>query len=476
MRRLFLLLTLPGFVGCTLETAVWSPDGKTLAVATSKGIYLSDKERNAALAVEARPWSATPVVWLPDGHGVLVVHQVAVHWPEIKKLLGPDRAKQAKELADLIVEKSPEIVDDRWKDFDLPGTYPMPIVAGAWAWLAETKPAKLKSAMKGEEFGNSAVWEKLKSYTPKINRLSLFRVDGLKATLEKDLVDSLDVIMSVRVSPDGQWLSTVFGLSKQTGNEAIPGDNANELVTELYVAPISDLDQRTRIAESTSVWTSWSPDSGSLYFVQTLPGATDFATGSICQWTREDGTPETNSTSSPRVVRLVDATVGLFSKIHAMNDGSVLFVSPERVLPSSSKTPPQSVGLYQFHPSMPSRITKLAIEPSDDVEQALLVGAFGVSRDNLTIALSTSKGGTGRLDIRNGVIQWIERQAPEPKDVWGLSLPAPMAPAWSSDDEFLFLAPPNSTLTKSGKPQVVLVGPNRQINFSQSWDWFELLH
>ncbi len=139
MRRLFgLFLLIPALAGCTPESVVWSPDGQSIAVATPDGIYLTDSNRNAGPLIEVRPWAETPIVWLPDSKGLLIIHQKPIEsWSELEKILGPDQVAQAKEHARKIVAYAQTFTGD-WTQIDLPGSVSRPVLAGAWAWLHET--------------------------------------------------------------------------------------------------------------------------------------------------------------------------------------------------------------------------------------------------------------------------------------------------------------------------------------------------
>lgn len=476
MRKCLLLFALPILVGCTPESVVWSPDGQTLAVATAKGVYLADKQRNASEPIAVRPWSLTPIAWLPTGQGIFVVHQrPAANWGEIEKLLGPEKTSQAKELARQIVETADTAPETAWSQLDLPGGHSWPVLVGAWGWLKETQPETLKSAMKGDEFGNSPDWEKVKAYVPKINVLSHYRVDGMQTKHVADLYESLENIWSVRVSPDGQWLSMVTGASKQTANEAVPMDNNNEAGADLYVLRVDQPKGRRRIEQTTGLWTTWSADSQSLYFFDLLGNSGEHLLGTLCRWSFDRNTPGELPATEVPPDRLHDVVLTPFTKIHLLSNGQLLFASQILSLPASATQQPKETALFLVDPSLPNQITKISLQQAEETVNAIMIGSYGVSPSGTHLAFTTKSGKTGRMDIRQGTIDWVDPGPPESKEGVPAGVPSLVAPAWTTDDEFAFLSAPQSRLTKSAKPQLMLSGPNRQINLSQTWEWFEVL-
>jgi hypothetical protein len=470
MRNYTLLLLLPLLAGCTPESAVWSPDGTKLAIATNQGVYLTDVDRNAGGPIAQRPWSLTPVAWFPSGEELLVVERRAGTWKEIEAILGPDKGREAKALASRIEKGMQEL--SQGPSFDLPGSPPREVAIGAWAWIAESQPAGIVQALRQIPVNTSDAWQQVLAWHPEIHSISRFRVNGLSAEKTSTLHETLGVIWSVRLSPDGKRLAVVKESSREVRFESFQ-DSTSSAGGGPVVLDVLDLASGSwqTIAEHPCLWPAWSPTGDALYFFQVAMSwsdrraPSDSLIGSLRVWSA-------NGTDPPETI--LESMVEPFTKLTVLNDGRIVFAADPATFPSPPVDRPRSMLIYLVDPKSPRQwTTVLPSRVPPEVTDALFAGSYAVSPDGAELALTTKKGETLRMVLATGTLEGVETGVSDGKEAWGIATPAPLAPAWNRQGEFVFLVPGKKGQTPGDRPALFLKGPNRLQQLSENWPWFE---
>ncbi len=331
--------------------------------------------------------------------------------------------------------------------------------------------------MKGDEFGNSSEWEKVKSFQPKVHRISLYSVNGLEATFQKNILETLEMVWSARLSPDGQYLASVIAQTLSMKNDSLGAIEQNDRAElPLWVSRMDKPDQRVKLAENAGIWPAWSPTSDSLAFVSVSQWATneERTLASLRHWTVDPLAIQTGGDVPPSSMELIHLSAIPFNKIVMLPDGKILIAAEETTFPSIATKQFGPAFLYVVDPKSPSQLTKISPNLRDEeISQALLLGSFQMSPKGEQLALTTKASGTALLSIATGEVTWIEPPLAKTDGTASIQTPSPIAPSWNKEGEVVYLAPAKSTVTKSDRPELVLWGPNKQMNLSQNWGWFQ---
>jgi Tol biopolymer transport system component len=331
--------------------------------------------------------------------------------------------------------------------------------------------------MKGDEFGNSSEWEKVKSFKPKVHRISLYSVNGLEASFQKNIFETIEMIWSARLSSDGRYLASVITQCLSMKNDSLSVvDSFERPDLSLWISSMDDPKQRMKLAENAGVWTAWSPTGNSLAFLSVDRWATNEGRtlATLRHWEVDPLVMQTTGDVPPNSTELLQLAALPFTKLSMLPDGKILVAAEEVTLPWVPSKQFESPFLYLIDPKFPSRLTKISPRLRDeDFDQALLIGSFQVSPDGQQLAFTSKDSGTGILTIATGEVTWVEPPVEEKSGSGGIQTPSPIAPSWNKSGEFVYLAPGKSTVTKSDRAELVLWGPNKLVNLSQKWEWFE---
>jgi hypothetical protein len=173
-------------------------------------------------------------------------------------------------------------------------------------------------------------------------------------------------------------------------------------------------------------------------------------------------------------MELIHLTAVPFTKLSMLPDGKILVAAEEAIFPSITTKQFGSPHLYIVDPKAPSQLTKITPGLRDEeLNQALLLGSFQISPSGQQLAFTTKESGTGLLAIATGEVTWVEPPLEKKSGSAAIQTASPIAPSWNQAGEFVYLAPGKSTVTKSDRPELVLWGPNKQVNLSEKWEWFE---
>jgi hypothetical protein len=425
-----LLALAVALAGCVpQERIVWAPDGSAAIVLGAGKLYLCTPQGALTRVAD----DITAANWLSDSKRLVVAHKVTLTtWKDVAAVLPPERRQKIEDLSAALRRQVFAFTGD-WDKFkpDQPaenqGDLPLALMC-----LRDEKGQGLR--------------EKLGA---KYDMLGQLRVDTqhlavCPAAADAKLGPTLAIAltcMNPQGSPDGKTISYCGDFLAQSLAEPA-----------LIVVPAAGGGAPRVVAQRTALWSGWSPDGRYIaYAAANGPKQGDalrLGTVTRSRVTADDGQLLPGGEDFPRE-DLAGILFAEYDKVACLGDGRILFVSVQTELPATTRDMPQQLSLFTVDPRQPTTVTRVLPR---DAQAKLLNKAlmyFSVSPDGKRAAIPGPKGELSVVTLESGVLEEIVTKA-GPQDVAAL-------PTWRSNDELCFVAPSDSSLCTTGKPEFVLV-------------------
>jgi len=426
--------------GCDpTNRAVWSPDGKHLAVVAADGLRLSDEQGN--LSPVLLP-SVELAAWLPGSNRLLIVkHEETSDWKRLSEVLSPEDlktvlAESAKIRAAILAYKG------NWDAFDKDDSMSdLRFGPEDIAYLRAHSNKELSQKM-----GNK--WKELESLKAGIWLLELCDVTPHAVTSHAVIYKSARHIEDVRISPNAKHAA----ITESTRVEGGP-------TFRLSLLDLSSAKVR-RISDLAAKYPDWSAHGKSVLYIDALQNK------------------ESNGYPVPGVLRKVvlltdDLSANIVApadlaevvfrnndRVRCLSDGRVLFSCPEIALPASQKDIKWTHKLFAIDPDKQSTVIRMV--PSSAENQ---IGDqpeyFEPSPDGSKVSIPSHTGAISVLSLADGSV--LSTAAPKEQPS------APFIPQWRSNKELCIFLPAENTGHADLDVSLWAIGPETQKRLSLNW-------
>jgi len=460
-------------VGCVPKRVAWSPNGEYAAVVHDSRLYLCDGGGNlsAGFLDKVDSECLTPVVWFPDSDQMLVVRTRLVRtWEDLTHLLDEQRRQKLMTHAQ---ELRREILayDGDWNCFrprSERGLTPGEVLAVRL--ILREKHVEEITRVVGKDSdlvrcGEIPVWSIQVLLYPQ-RRGSLLAHDSL--------VESIDRIAVVRLSPDGKHLAYVaaVAMSQEPRNLFSEDVLKQDLEWGLFVASTEGVKAPRMAARHVALYPDWSTDGRYLAYIQSnisFGCESSHPAMRLGAVARQEVCSQDGFLLEEFRCQEELATV-LFSqwwKTYCLGDGSIASSALEMHLPANSPDMPQGVSLFSVTPG-PQPVVKRLLPCSVEAQlsrEGLLLGVFEMSPDRTRIAVAGQKGEVATIDLSDGEVSIVNGGHENPGDFRQMY----MLPTWRSDKELCFEVLAGSPLEREGYKGVVLWSPGGSRRISGKW-------
>ncbi len=430
--------------GCVPEKrVVWSSDGKHAAVIAADGLHLCDEHGTLSPLIAE---SVTQVAWFPDSRRLVLERKIPVRtWAEVAPLVPEPRRKELIALSDNIRAQAVAYNGD-WEKFspNPPGSLRKGELPALMLYTRDHRGESLPRPLQVK-------WKELTADT---HLLETYSVQYRWAQLEHILFRSLHDIALPMVSPKGRNLAFI-----------VVDD-----VPRLYVAPIGrDLVPR-HVVDSATMGVDWSADGRYLVYRWDVDA-------NVPHWNQDDedndfppklGTIARRQVADvqeellkefPNEEPLAAVVSPIFSRVHSLRDGRILFAGFDLQFPYTPKDFPKSLSLFAIDPAKQATVTRL-IPRQSEAERKGSLGLFEVSPDEKRLVFPGGDKGVPILTLATGQIQQVELK--DSQGYW------PLLPTWRSADEVCFASmPPRKD--KKERAEVFLWSPKGTRCLSKDW-------
>jgi hypothetical protein len=435
-----LLLALLVSGGCVPRRIFWSPDGQRAAIIAEDGLRLCDAQGKLSDVV-AR--DVKLVAWLPDSRRFIAVQTTeAATWEQASAVLSPEKRSVLIGLADRLREEALAHEGD-WDQFkpsmaaDFSGGELGALLLYVRDHRSEDLPEKL-----GEK------WTEVREFAVDMHVLRIYEVSDLRAAPGPELLQTLNAISELRISPGGRAVACV----QASANDAL----------RLTVLPAAGGPPRV-VAEQVAAYPDWTADGQ--YLVYAAVPANVTATQETVQLgmlARRRVADESSALLESFVEP--EEKVGILFwpqvKIRCLRDGRIVFSAIEATFPVATQDMPQGASLFSIDPDRQATVTRLVPRAADEnLPNGLGLGFFEVSPDEKRISVASARE-VAVLTLATGEVQTVfESDA----HLEGL-------PAWRTADELAIVVPPGSEWGSAARPEIVLwSGPDRTRCLSRDW-------
>jgi len=451
--------------GCLPETRMlWSPDGKYALVRGGDGLYLSDGDGKLSPRIAE---DVQAVAWMPDGRQFIAAcGKTLATGKELLPYLSNEREKAAKSEADAF---RAEILayDGDWGKFYFKTS--SSDIRAALICLRDLYGKELAPVV-GDR------WRGIEEVSHEVQRIHLFDVADGQAKENKVLLESLEPVAEIRVSPTGKAFAYVAPPYPALGAEA---------AFSLFVASFESPDKAMHVASRVSIFFDWTPEGRSLVFATTsqpdrgAPGRrASFHSGNLVYLrsrmsvfghdagsrlgTIEKGTyVNEDGTVADKVSPQSIADVSFFDSmpVRCLRTGRVLFASHEQHLPDTPDKRPTGLTLFSVGLEAPRSIEKVLTAEAEKRGGDRL-DLFQVSPDETRVCIPNENGGITVADLATGKV--IELGA-EDTDIDAT------IPVWRSKDELCFVVKKDSKLGTAKRNEMVLWSSSGTRCISKDW-------
>ncbi len=452
--------------GCLPETRMlWSPDGKYALVRGGDGLYLSDGDGKLSPRIAE---DVQAVAWMPDSRQFIAAcGKTLATWDELLPHLSEVRQKAARSEAEAFRGEVLAYKGD-WKDFYF--KTPSADIRAALICLRDQYGKELAPVV-GE------AWSGLKERCYEIAIMRLFDVSDGQARENKVLLESLEPVAEIRVSPTGKAFAYAAPPYPALGAEA---------AFSLFVASFEFPDKTMHVADRVSIFFDWTPTGRSLIYAfsqdtdaQALDRRADLFGEDLVY--RRDHMPESQShlrigliirltvlteTDAVRPADRWDCLANVpFSDsmpVHCLQGGRVLFAAEEVHLPCPPGGLPVGLTLFSAPLNGKREIAKVLTPEVQkrihDMEGRL--DLMQVSPDETRLCIPGKQGTVIVVDLLTGNLT----EACAGDAVWQATIPV-----WRSKDELCFVVKKDSKLGTAKRSEMVLWSSSGTRCISKDW-------
>lgn len=464
------LLVLPlVLTGCTPESIVWAPNGKTGLVSTQNATYLFDDKGKISEPLPGNPFGLTPGVWVPETNNfVLVRSQNLAKWNDVKEIISEEQRQRIESNAMALLHRLAEYSGEL-TEFTSNLQISRTELVAAWMYLRDEKGKELEQIVR-EKKNPDLAWSNISSMKTQGFSIDLYEGHGLLYKSIRTIHRSLDAVFSLRFSPDGKWLALVSeeGPAKMGDlSGALPLSTAGD---SLSVMNLENGEIQITIDEKVGLWPAWSADGKNLFYFHVDAVPTVNHSTPVFGNLRQAKLSLRDIPTIESKEDILDVLFNPFDKITSMSSGDILIISQAMELPKqrSNEIPQGTIAI--FNPKQPARIAKVDAPLTVEQRRALSQGGFSVSPDSTRIALTTSKGTTDIVDLNTGEVQNIAIAHSLDRPIPGHSkLPTNVCPVWRSDNELVFRSMVVSETHGLAEHQYILWSPEKSIILSKNW-------
>ena len=456
--------------GCIPQAVIWSPDGQW-------GVVVVEKERlvvcdgNGKLSkpfLDGMGESLTPAAWLPDSRRFVAVRERLVDQKDLSKWLVDQGNKKLINRADLLRQEILAYGGD-WKSF---------------------KPSSLDGLNSSEEvavllrlrheLGNPlpkpySQWKRLTNLagTTWIRMVQVVEMVDGRPRPGKIVVEMLEEIGSIRVSPDGKNLAYVQLITddKNSPKRGMQLAMENPSRIALFVISIDDPGSPRLVASGISIYPDWTPDSQSLVYVgmsqqgANLPEAkrdTELGTVYRRRVASKDGVLLEQFGKAQAFATLL---YWPWEWVRCLNDGRILISGVEVTLPATEKNTPKDATLFVLDPrqSTITKITKI-LSRKDHAElpaDGIIFGCMTLSPDKKRLAITGKDSKVCILTLASGDVTTVQDSHPGAKTVYRSS--------WRTNDELCLVVPAGSKMGLKDRDAIVLWSQGKSRCISRQW-------
>lgn len=426
------------------QLVVWSPDGGRAVVMDANSTSLCDADgkltRQDIGTVQAAAWT-------PDSKRVLLaVQKSATTWPQLAEALNKPTKQAVINAADdfekaiLAKPADAKLTEDKAlepivkKVFEKRGS----LIAPALAYLRDSRPDALRKRL-GKK------WQELDKLSVGYTQLRLFELDGLSLKPATVILNSLQGVQELRLSPDGRAVAYVTGSDREKNSFT------------LWVAPMTAKATPRELADRVAMFPDWSVDGQHLAYVQAAAGtdSKSLKLGTLARSHVADanGALLAEPPDAKELAGLIFADTLI---VRCLADGRLLFSSAEVALPTTAADMPEQMSLFAVDPARPAVVTRMIPRQSEaKIPKQLL---FELSPDRTHVSIAGNDAKVCVMTLADGRITLVQRTEGKLQ----------MLPSWRAPAELCFIIPPAKDDPKA-RPEVALWSAGKTKIISKDW-------
>ncbi len=422
----WVLLTM---AGCYPERIVWSPDGRHALVIGKDRLYLADPNGKVADLGVAPPQC---VAWMNDSKRyVAATAEKAAAWKDIEPLLSVEDKdniiKLARDMrAEILADGKVEL--DKLKSYQDQGGED---ISAAKMYLRDCSSQGL-----AEKLGTA--WKELESAKRDWSAIRVCEISNAATQPAQVIAKSAYPVMSIRVAAHG----------KAVAWSAYKTDGKNSR-SELFVAPADGAGKPVSVVPLYGMFFDWSPDGRFLVYITQQGSTKDTPLGKVER--REvcaaDGTM---LKAIPPAVMLAGGFFGDNSRVRCLQDGRIIFASPDVELPTTENDLANQANLFVFDPRQ-ATLTRLLPRQAQSVVPDL-VDFFSVSPDGTRVCIPGEKGEVAVVELATGKVDTIVAKPAE----GGKEQKLHTVPVWRAGGELCLIVPPAHPLGSPNRAEIIL--------------------
>lgn len=434
-------------VGCVPEKRViFSPDGRSAAVAAQDGLYLTDAVGRSRVRIAE---DGKPLTWSPDSKRLFAsTSRKIASWQDVLPILAPAEQQEIirRGEATLAEVNAHQGSLDGFQPYALQTASPG-VTVGVLLYLREKHAPTLT-----KRFGPD--WDKLVSEPVAVSALREFTIDNGVVRESRVLLENLSTPTAAKLSPDGAFIATALASS------------------ELVVCSVRNPSERRLVASSVSADVAWSPDSRSVFYVQyhaseatskpSSPSLGVMTSATVAE--RPGHLSEPIEYHNATTVSFVDANTRLAST----SDGRILFATVEATMPMRVEDMADTASLWIYSPGTPSTLVR-ALPRSAERQIGNAATVFELSPDGSRVAVANSEGEVFAVTLATGDVLPVS-----PPGLPGSGLgKLHMVPTWVGGDRICLVIPAQAA--GATRPEIAVAEINwatREVTHkSMSKDW-----